>query len=167
MSNRPQVRETGNLRPLELATGAVMAGFTVALSVIATVIPMASALNLVAAVPMGIVAQRFRVRAVMTAGVSATAVAFVAAGSGSAAAVALSALLGGIIGTVKRRGLGFVSALLSSLVIGPALALFSIVLLLVLAPLRTLLLTSLENTALGVAAILKRAPTLVGAAEWI
>ncbi len=167
VSNRPQVRETGNLRPLELATGAVMAGFTVALSVIATVIPMASALNLVAAVPMGIVAQRFRVRAVTTAGISATAVAFVAAGSGSAAAVALSALLGGIIGTVKRRGLGFVSALLSSLVIGPALALFSIVLLLVLAPLRTLLLTSLENTALGVAEILKRAPTLVGAAEWI
>ncbi|WP_407819902.1 hypothetical protein, partial [Staphylococcus aureus] len=78
-----------------------MAGFTVALSVIATVIPMASALNLVAAVPMGIVAQRFRVRAVTTAGISATAVAFVAAGSGSAAAVALSALLGGIIGTVK------------------------------------------------------------------
>src|SRR3546814_1472807 len=51
VSDRPQVRETGNLRPLELATGAVMAGFTVALSVIATVIPMASALNLVAAVP--------------------------------------------------------------------------------------------------------------------
>src|SRR3546814_2375648 len=108
VSDRPQVRETGNLRPLELATGAVMAGFTVALSVIATVIPMASALNLVAAVPMGIVAQRFRVRAVTTAGISATAVAFVAAGSGSAAAVALSALLGAIIGTVKRRGLGFV-----------------------------------------------------------
>ncbi|MCY4670102.1 MAG: ABC transporter, partial [Rhodococcus sp.] len=114
MSNRPQVRETGNLRPLELATGAVMAGFTVALSVIATVIPMASALNLVAAVPMGIVAQRFRVRAVTTAGISATAVAFVAAGSGSAAAGALRALLRGIIGTGQRRGVGVVSPFSSS-----------------------------------------------------
>lgn len=167
MSNSPEVQVTGNLRPLELATGAVMAGFTVALSVIATVVPLASALQLVAAVPMGIVAQRFRIRAVLTAGVAATAVAFVAAGSGSASAVALCALLGGIIGNVKRRGRGFGSAVLASFIVGPLLALFSIALLLVLAPLRNLMLDSIDNTARGVAAIIERAPSLIGVAEWI
>ncbi|MDI9915338.1 ATP-binding cassette domain-containing protein [Rhodococcus sp. IEGM 1379] len=167
MSSRPEVRTTGNLRPLELATGAVMAGFTVALSVIATVIPLASALHFVAAVPMGIVAQRFRLRAVVASGISATVVAFVAAGSGSASAVALCVLIGGIIGNVKRRGRGFFSALLASFVVGPLVALYSIVLLLILSPLRNLILDSLDYTARGVAAILKRWPPLIGAAEWI
>ena len=167
VSNRPEIQPTGNLRPLEVATGAVMAGFTVALSVIATVIPLASALHLVAAVPMGIVAQRFRIRAVVASGVAATAVAFVAAGSGSASAVALCALLGGIIGNVKRRGRGFFSALLASFVVGPILALFSIVLLLILSPLRNLLLDSLDNTARGVAEILRRFPYFIGIADAI
>lgn len=167
VSPRPHVRTTGSLSPLELATGAVMAGFTVALSVVASVIPLASALHLVAAVPMGIVAQRFRLRAVVASGVSATAVAFVAAGSGSATAVGLCALLGGIIGNVKRRGRGFVSAVLASCVVGPLLALLSIVVLLILAPLRTMILSSIDNTATGVAAILRRAPSLHGVADWI
>ncbi|WP_424809605.1 ATP-binding cassette domain-containing protein [Rhodococcus sp. 27YEA15] len=144
-----------------------MAGFTVALSVIATVVPLASALNLVAAVPMGIVAQRFRIRAVIASGVAATAVAFVAAGTGSASTVALCALLGGMIGAVKRHGLGFVSALTASLIVGPALALLSVAILWILEPLRTLMLNTLENTARGVSALLKRSPALVGAAEWI
>ena len=67
----------------------------------------------------------------------------------------------------KKAGARILFALLASFVVGPILALFSIVLLLILSPLRNLLLDSLDNTARGVAEILRRFPYFIGIADAI
>lgn len=57
-----------------------MAGLTVGLITVGSLVPMAAALQLVAAVPLGLLAQRYRLRALVTATIAATLVTFVAAG---------------------------------------------------------------------------------------
>ncbi len=142
-----------------------MSSFTVALSVIAMVVPLATALQIVAAVPMAVVAQRHRTRALISAAVAGTLVAFVAAGTTTAVTVATSALLGGLVGRAKRRGQGLLAVLALTSVIGPLLGLVAITVLLILAPLRELFLRTVENTIEGVARLLSRAQALVGPAD--
>ncbi len=91
------------LTPAETATAAVMSSIAVALSVVAMVVPMASALQIVAAVPLAVVIQRHRTRALVAAAAAGILVAFVAAGTTTAFTVATSALLGGIVGRAKRN----------------------------------------------------------------
>ncbi|MGB3370743.1 MAG: ABC transporter, partial [Rhodococcus sp. (in: high G+C Gram-positive bacteria)] len=111
------------LTPAELATAAVMSSFTVGLSVVAMVVPMATALQIVAAVPMAVVAQRHRTRALVAAAVAGILVAFVVAGTTTAFTVGMSALLGGLVGRSKRKKQGLLSVLATSAVVGPAIGL--------------------------------------------
>ncbi len=158
MEPTPTVR--GPLRPVEVATAAVMAGVTVALSVIAVVVPVASALGLLAAVPMGIVAQRHRPRAVLAATVAATVVAFVVAGTSALAGVWMSALVGAMVGDVKRRGRGLATLVAYLVAVAPLVALFVDGMLLVFSNTRILLLQALTNTVHGISALMSRYATL-------
>ncbi|MEU8897983.1 ATP-binding cassette domain-containing protein [Nocardia sp. NPDC048505] len=154
----PGASETGPLRPIELATGAVLGGVTVGLVTVGAVVPFAAALQLVAAVPMGMLAHRYRLRAVATTAVAATLVTFVAAGLMPAIGILGTATIGGIIGGVKRRERGFVSVFGLALLAGLAWGVFSVVMLLVFTQTRMLIFRSLRDTAAGVDRILERAP---------
>lgn len=143
----PDVR--GPLRPIELATGAVLGGATVGLVTVGSVVPFAAALNLVAAVPIGLIAHRFRLRALVTATIAATLVTFVAAGMASATALVAAATMGGIIGTVKRRGRGVVAVFGLSLLAGLAWAAFAVGSLLVLSTVRNLFFDNIRNLSRG------------------
>ncbi len=139
------------LRPMEFASVAIFGGLTVAAVVIASVIPLAQAAGLLAPVPLALVAARTRPRALLTATVATTAVAFAMAGTGAMATVIGSALIGGIVGDLKRRRRGLASLGLSTLVASPLLGGVSVLLLWVLVPLRELTIEAMTNSLHGVA----------------
>src|SRR5690606_2395118 len=152
--------QRGPLRPIELAVGAVLGGVTVGLITVGSVVPFAAALQLVAAVPMGMLAHRYRVRALVTATVAAALVTFVAAGVMPAIGVVSTAAIGGIIGGVKRHGRGLATACLAASVAGLAWAAFSVGSLLVFAKTRELFFDTVRNTAGGVREITESRPEL-------
>lgn len=160
-------REKGPLGPQELATAAVMSSFTVALTVIGVLVPMATILQVVAAIPMSVVALRHRTRALITSAVAGTLVGFVAAGVQTAITVASAALLGGLVGRAKRKNQGLLGVLGTSLIVGPVLGGLTVLLLLVLSPLRTLFLETLRNTIEGISRLLERATALQGFANMV
>ncbi|WP_312884621.1 ABC transporter ATP-binding protein [Nocardia barduliensis] len=141
--------QRGPLRPIELATGAVLGGATVGLVTIGSVVPFAAALNLVAAVPIGLIAHRFRSRAVVTASIAATLVTFVAGGLAAATALLAAATMGGIIGSVKRRGGGVIAVFALSLLAGLAWAALAVGSLLALSSVRNLFFDNIRNLARG------------------
>ncbi|MCX5045645.1 DUF2232 domain-containing protein [Aldersonia sp. NBC_00410] len=157
---------SGPLRPLELATGAVLGAVSVTLAVIASLVPFAAALNLLAAVPMGMVAQRHRLRALIAATFAAVAVAFVAGGLSSALTLVSCAVLGGIVGQVKRRGRGMAMLLGWSMVAAAGSALFAIATLLIFANTRTLFLDTIRDTMRGLSNLAGRQPALQPLADF-
>lgn len=150
----------GALRPIELATGAVLGGVTVGLVTIGSVIPFAAGLQLVAAVPLGLLANRYRLRALIAATIAATMVTFVAAGIAPAIGLVNSATLAGIIGTVKRRGGGLTAVLGLSALAGLLWASFAVGSLLVLSRSRDLLFDNVRNLAHGIQNLADRQPQL-------
>ncbi|MFC8383085.1 ATP-binding cassette domain-containing protein [Nocardia sp. NPDC057272] len=160
MRDKPAGLPSGPLRPIELASGAVMAGLTVGLITVGSLVPMAAALQLVAAVPLGLLAQRYRLRALITATVAATLVTFVAAGVMPALGVMGAATLAGIIGTVKRRGGGFPTVFALGIVAGVGWGLFSVGSLLVFSRTRDLFFDAIRNTAKGIENLAGRLPAL-------
>ncbi|WP_280246980.1 ABC transporter ATP-binding protein [Nocardia abscessus] len=141
--------QRGPLRPIELATGAVLGGATVGLVTIGSVVPFAAALNLVAAVPIGLIAHRFRPRAVVTATIAATLVTFVAGGMAAATGLLAAATMGGIIGSVKRRRGGVVAVFGLSLLAGLVWAALAVGSLLALSSARNLFFDNIRNLARG------------------
>ncbi|MGM7643916.1 ATP-binding cassette domain-containing protein [Nocardia sp. JW2] len=150
MNHKPADLPRGPLRPIELATGAVMAGLTVGLITVGSLVPMAAALQLVAAVPLGLLAHRYRLRALVTATVAAGLVTFVAAGIMPALGVLGAATIAGIVGIVKRRGGGFAAVLALGLVAGLGWGLFSVASLLLFARTRQLFFDAIRSTAEGI-----------------
>ena len=60
-------RRAGSLLPGELAQASVMAALSAAIAIIAVVVPFAAGLSLLATVPMGLLAYRYRLRVVLSA----------------------------------------------------------------------------------------------------
>ncbi|MFE7721807.1 ABC transporter ATP-binding protein [Nocardia rhizosphaerihabitans] len=150
MRDKPADLPRGPLRPIELATGAVMAGLTVGLITVGSLVPMAAALQLVAAVPLGLLAHRYRLRALVTATIAAGLVTFVAAGLMPALGVFGAATVAGIIGIVKRRGGGLPAVLALTVVAAVGWGLFSVGMLLVFARTRRLFFDAIRSTAEGI-----------------
>lgn len=145
------VGPAGGLRPIELATVAVFTGLAVAVVVVAAVIPLAGAARLLAPVPMALIAARTRPRAFVAATVTGAACAFALAGTGAAISILGSAVIGGLVGEIKRRGGGSGTLTAVSIVVSPILAAVPVGILYVLVPLRTLALDTLTNTGHGLA----------------
>ena len=156
----------GPLRPIELATGAVLGAVSVTLVVIAAVVPFAAALQLLAAIPFGVLAHRHRMRAVVAATVATLAVGFVAGGTSVVMSLMSCAVLGGIVGHVKRRGRGLGQMLAYSTVAAIAAAGFAVGLLLVFANARILFFDTVRDTARGLSDLVGRLPALEPAAQW-
>lgn len=134
---------------MEMASIAVFGGITVAAIVVAAVVPLATGLGALAPVPLALIAARTRPRALITAAVATTGVTFAMAGTGAAATVIGSAFIGGLVGELKRRGRGIGAVAVASLIAAPIIGVLSVLILLILVPLRNLALAALENTVGG------------------
>ncbi|MGK2318166.1 ABC transporter ATP-binding protein [Gordonia rhizosphera] len=152
---------------MEMASVAIFGGLTVAAIVVAAVIPLASAVGLVAPVPLALVAARTRPRALIAASVAATGVSFAMAGTAAAFSVVGSALIGGLVGNTKRRGRGGASIALTGLVAAPLIGGVSVLILWILVPLRNLTLEALHNTVGGLANLLAEVESLTSAADTV
>jgi energy-coupling factor transporter ATP-binding protein EcfA2 len=164
----PAVRATGGgLRPIELASAAVLAGVAVVMAAVGSLLPHAGLLELMGAVPMAIVAQRHRIRATVAAGAAGSLIAFLAVGITASCSVVACAVMGGVVGMVQRRGHGAWTIFGLSLVLGPLSAAAIDLLLLLFTPLRQLAFTSVLSLVSGFTAALRLVPFCAGAAAGI
>src|SRR5947209_20242312 len=147
------VAESGTLSPGELAQASVMAALCAATAIISIVVPFAGALSLLGTVPMGLLAYRYRVRALITATVAAGLIAFLIAGLGGLLTVANNAYVGGLTGVVKRRGRGTPTVIVASLIAGAVFNLFAVAALAVLSRLRRLIFDTVNANVAGLAAV--------------
>ena len=158
---------TSGLRPNELAQASVMGALCAAIAIIAVVLPHAGGLGLLGAVPMGLLAYRNRFRVLIAATVAAAVIGFLVVGLSGFGAVALCAYVGGLAGIVKRRRRGTPTVIAASFGAGVAVGAVVVIALTVLAPLRQLLLHTVNAAVDGVATMLARVPHLQPAAQEI
>ncbi len=154
-ASRPRPRRSsrrpngGALRPVEIADAGVFAALAVVIVSVGTFLPHLGVLQLLGAVPFGIVGLRNRVRAVLAATVAAAFVAFLVAGLVAAVIIATCALLGGLCGVIRRRGRGYGTVVLAAVVLGPAAAAVTVGLMTLFARARELAFGSLRASAAG------------------
>lgn len=149
---RPERART--LRPAELAQASVMAALCAATAVIAVVVPFAAGLALLGTVPTGLLAYRYRLRALLAATVAAGLIAFLIAGMGGLMTVISSAYIGGLTGTVKRRGRGTPTVIAVALVAGVIFGAFAVAALAVLSRLRHLVFAAITANVDGAASVM-------------
>jgi energy-coupling factor transporter ATP-binding protein EcfA2 len=154
-----------SLPPSELAQASVMGALCAAIAIIAVVLPHAGGLGLLGAVPMGLLAYRYRIRVLITATVAAAVIGFLVVGLSGFGAVALCAYVGGLAGIVKRRGHGPPTVLAASFGAGVVVGGVVVIALTVLARLRQLLFHAITAAVDGVATVLARVPHLQAVAQ--
>src|ERR1700750_687435 len=140
-----------SLRPHELAQASVMGALCAAVAIIAVVLPHAGWLGLLGSVPMGLVAYRYRVRAVITATVAAGVIGFLVVGLSGFSAVALCAFVGGLAGIVKRRHRGTATVIWASIGAGAVVGAMVVIAMTVLTQLRQLIFHAITAAVNGVA----------------
>jgi energy-coupling factor transport system ATP-binding protein len=155
------------LRPIDVATAAVLAGVAVAVVAIGAALPRAGVLELLAAVPLAIVAARHTLRATAAAVIAGSVIAFTCAGIDGGVAVVACGVIGAIVGTIRRRGRGPATVLLLSLIFGPASAVTAVVVLQVFSAFRVLLIDSARSVILGVTRVMRLWPPAAGLAGLI
>ncbi|MFV9635282.1 ATP-binding cassette domain-containing protein [Mycobacterium neumannii] len=156
MTARDRVRSHvgGPLRPHELAHAAVIGGLSAVIVIIAVVIPFAKSLGVLGIVLPGLLAYRFRLRAVVTATVAGGVITFLITGLGGLFAILNCASVGGLAGFVKRNGRGTVTLLVLSLFLGVINASFWVGVFAVSTQLRHLMFVVITATVDGIAAFL-------------
>jgi energy-coupling factor transport system ATP-binding protein len=147
-------RGSGSLSPGELAQASVMAALCAATAIISIVVPFAGALALLGTVPMGLLAYRYRFRALVAATVAAGLIAFLIAGLGGLMTVANNAYIGGLTGVIKRRGRGVPTVLVVSCIAGAVFNVVAVGALAVLSRLRQLIFDTITADTDGIAAVL-------------
>ena len=142
-------RPDGPLRPPEMAQAAVMAALCAACAVIAIVVPFGQVFSLLGTVPMGLLAYRYRIRVLIAATVAGGMITFLVAGLGGFMTVLNCAYIGGLTGIIKRRGRGWPTMLIASLIAGAAFGAFAVGALAVLSRLRHLIFETVTANAEG------------------
>ncbi len=165
-ATEPSARSrAGSLQPVELAQASVMAALCAATAIIAVVVPFAAGVSLLGTVPMGLLAYRYRLRVLIAAAFAGAVIAFLIAGMGGFMTVINCAYIGGLTGTVKRRGRGIVTVFGAALVAGSLFGILTVAALAVLTRLRHLMFGSVTANIDGLAAMMTRIPHLQPAAE--
>lgn len=131
-----------------------MGALCAAIEILAAVIPFAQGLGVLGTVPMGLLAYRYRPRALMAATVAGGVIAFLIAGLGSLFMLIDCAWVGGLCGIVKRKGRGTPTVALLSLIAGVLWGAGWVAVLAVLVRLRHLFFDVITANANGVAAFL-------------
>ncbi|OBF25586.1 cobalt ABC transporter ATP-binding protein [Mycobacterium sp. ACS1612] len=158
-------RRAGSLQPVELAQASVMAALCAATAIIAVVVPFAAGVSLLGTVPMGLLAYRYRFRVLIAATVAGAVIAFLIAGLGGFMTVVNCAYIGGLTGTVKRRGRGLLTVLAAAVVAGALFGVLTVTALAILSRLRHLMFDTVTANINGLAVVLSRIPNLEPAAE--
>ncbi len=158
MMPEEKTRVTGPLRPIELATASVMAGVAVVLTVIGWFLPHLGVVAAFAVVPLGIVAHRHRVRALVASAFAAAMISFLVAGTGTVSNIVECAVVGGVVGMARRRKGSFFRVFVGCLIAGPVLAAVSIALLAVFSSLRKLTIEQVRNTWHGIRKLISGFP---------
>jgi energy-coupling factor transporter ATP-binding protein EcfA2/energy-coupling factor transporter transmembrane protein EcfT len=152
---------SGPLRPPEVAAAAVFGGLTVALTLVGWFVPHATAVSVLAVLPMAVVAHRYRTRAVVASTVAAIVSSFLVAGTGPLAGVVACAVIGGLVGHARRKDWGYSRTMaLATFVVGPIFSLAVDGAFLVFSNLRRLTLEQLRNSLHGLATVVARLPGL-------
>jgi energy-coupling factor transporter ATP-binding protein EcfA2 len=162
MSGHDQGR---SLQPSELAQASVMGSLCAAMAIIAVMLPHVGGLGLLGAVPMGLLAYRYRIRVLITATVAAAVIGFLVVGFSGFGAVGLCAYVGGLAGIVKRRGHRTPTVVAVSLGAGVAVGAAVVIGLTVLAPLRQLMFHAVTAAVNGVVTVLAWVPHLQPVAQ--
>ncbi len=131
-----------------------MGALCAVIEILAAVIPFAQGLGVLGTVPMGLLAYRYRPRALMAATVAGGVIAFLIAGLGSLFMLIDCAWVGGLCGIVKRKGRGLPTVALLSLVAGVLWGAGWVAVLAVLTRLRQLFFDVITANANGMAAFL-------------
>lgn len=152
------IRRRGPLRPVELGSSAVLGSVAVAFVAVGSLLPRAGAAELLASVPLAIIGQRHRARALLAAAVSAAAVAFLVAGSGAALAIAACSVMAAVVGGVSRRGRGGWTVFGLSFVIGPLSGLVLDLLLTLFSAVRELAYATARSGVNGLASVIRTLP---------
>ncbi len=139
----------GPLDAAELALAAVMASLTVVIALIGSLIPHAGPIAVLGAVPLAIVAQRYRLRALAASAFAAATVGFIVAGFGPVAMVCVCATIGAVVGGLKRRQRGTPWVVAATFVIAPAFGLLAVGLLALFASTRRLLFDQIRIATKG------------------
>jgi energy-coupling factor transporter ATP-binding protein EcfA2 len=158
-------RRAGSLQPVELAQASVMAALCAATAIIAVVVPFAAGVSLLGTVPMSLLAYRYRLRVLIAATVAGAVIAFLIAGLGGFMTVVNCAYIGGLTGTVKRRGRGLPTVLAAALVAGALFGVATVTALAILSRLRHLMFDTVTANIDGLAVVLSRIPNMESAAE--
>jgi energy-coupling factor transporter ATP-binding protein EcfA2 len=150
----------GRLQASELAEAVVLSDLTLVLAIAAQIIPVGTALMVVAVVPMAALAARRRLRAVVAGTVAASTVGFLVLGTPVVTSVVACGALGAVVGISARRGYGVVKTVgFAAAFLWPAVSLIIDGLLLVFAAYRRLLLESFDNSWSGLSRTLNAVGT--------
>jgi energy-coupling factor transporter ATP-binding protein EcfA2 len=142
-----------------------MGSLCAAIAIITVALPHAGGLGLLGAVPMGLLAYRYRIRVLITGTVAAAVIAFLVVGLGGLGAVTLCAYVGALTGIAKRRRRGAPTVIAASMGAGAVLGTAAVAALTVLVRLRQLLLHAIAAGADGTATLMARASALAPAAR--
>jgi energy-coupling factor transport system ATP-binding protein len=144
-----------------------MAALCSTIAVSAVALPFGAGLAALTTVPMALVAYRHRFRALGAATVAGVVLSFLVVGMGGLFTVFIGAYLGGLVGIMKRRGRGTVTAFAAALVASSAFALGGVGLLMVLSRLRDLVFDNIRAYVDGFANIIGLVPFLSPAGRWM
>lgn len=133
-----------------------MGALCAAIEILAAVIPFAQGLGVVGTVPMGLLAYRYRPRALMAATIAGGVIAFLIAGLGSLFMLVDCAWVGGLCGIIKRRGRGTPTVIAASLVAGVLWGAGWVAVLAVLSRLRQLFFDVINANVNGIASLLDK-----------
>ena len=146
---------SGPLQAGELAEAVVLADLTLVLAIASQVIPVGSALLVIAVVPMAALAARNRMRALVAGTVAASTVGFLVLGTPVVTSVVACAALGAVVGISARRGYGVGRTVgISAVCLWPVVALIVDALLVLFAAYRKLLLAQVHNAWSGMSRFL-------------
>ncbi|MGC7347608.1 ABC transporter ATP-binding protein [Mycobacteroides abscessus] len=148
------------MKPDELAQAAVMAALTAAMVIVGIALPILGAVQLLGAVPMGLLGYRYRIRVLLAAAVAGGVIAFLLAGLGGFIAMCQCVYIGGLTGVVRRRGHGMPLLTVIGVICSAIIAALAVGALTLLNRMRTLLFDALRASLEGLFKMIGHIPHL-------
>lgn len=132
---------------------------------VGALLPRVGALELLAMIPLALVADRFRLRALIASVAAAAVTCFLIGGITAGLVVIGSGMVGGVVGSAHRRGRGAPTMAVISVVLAAVAAAAAIGLLALLPGPRTIAIDAVTGTVSGLAGLVRRIPALAPLAQ--
>lgn len=137
-----------------------MAALTAAMVIVGIALPILGAVQLLGAVPMGLLGYRYRIRVLLAAAVAGGVIAFLLAGLGGFIAMCQCVYIGGLTGVVRRRGHGMPLLTVIGVICSAIIAALAVGALTLLNRMRTLLFDALRASLEGLFKMIGHIPHL-------